>query len=142
METQGPVGRLCSPRSGKSGARGLFVPRKNHKRLAGEEEGRGAEWKSAETRARASSQRRRRLMELPKKTAKRKHSVMRSLFPLADQKQGAADRLSAPATLPNTHFTAPTVGPVQPMNHSDQTINNTITFKGDKRGNSNTGKQE
>lgn len=56
----------------------------------------GLKSKTVGTRARASSQRRRRLLELPKKQPSANIRLMRSLFPLADQKQGAADRLSAP----------------------------------------------
>lgn len=80
-----------------------FLSRENHKRLAGEEEGTRSEVEESGlksttvgTRARASSQRRRRLLELPKKQPSANIRLMRSLFPLADQKQGAADRLSAP----------------------------------------------
>lgn len=45
---------------------------------------------------------------------------MMSLFPLADQKLGAADRLSDPATLQNIQFTAFTRSPFQQVNHSDK----------------------
>lgn len=104
METQGPAGRVRSPRSGKKAALGnLCVLRKPH-RLAREEEGREKTNESKPEGSIAAAAQATSVTTEKQPTASIR--PMMSLFPLADQKQGAADRLSAAAALQNIPLTA------------------------------------